>query len=97
MEARVVTQLDVRQPRFDTEQRPEEIVSVLLELSFGLFETFEFEIERLFLGDLFWCAAFEAAKVLLSSELPFCGHRIRLQGENRNCESGCLRTFLKRE
>jgi len=53
MQARIVAQLNIRQPGFDTEQRPEKIVSVLLELSLGLLEAFEFEIEGFFLRDLF--------------------------------------------
>ena len=72
MQTRVVTQLNIGQPRFDAEQRLEEIISVLFELPLGLFEAFELEIERFFLRDLFRCAAFEAAEILFSSELPFC-------------------------
>jgi hypothetical protein len=68
--------LNIRQPRFDTEQRPEKVISVLLELSLGLLEAFEFEIERFFFCDLFWSTVFEAAEVLFSSELPFYVYRI---------------------
>ena len=82
MQTRVVTQLNIGQPRFDAEQRPEKIISVLFELSLGLFEAFEFEIERLFLRDLLWCAAFEAAEVLFSSEFPLCYHCISVLSEN---------------
>ena len=95
MQTRVITQLDIRQPGFDTEQRPEKIVSVLLELSLGLFEALEFKIERFLLGDLLWCTAFKAADVLLSGELPFCKRCISCLGENCGCESRYLCTFLE--
>ena len=95
MQTRVITQLDIRQPRFDTEQCPEKIVSVLLELSLGLFEALEFKIERFLLGDLLWCTAFKATEVLLSSELPFCKYCMSLLGEHHGCESSYLCTFLE--
>lgn len=95
MQARVVTQLNIRQPRFDTEQRPKKIISVLLKLSLGLLETFEFEVERFFLRDLLWCAVFEALEVLLSSKLPFCKQGISFTGEEGDRECSCRRTFLK--
>ena len=81
MQTRVVTQLNIGQPRFDSEQRPEKVISVLLELSLGLLEAFEFEIERFFFCDLFWGAVFEAAEVLFSSELPLCVYRVRFLWE----------------
>jgi hypothetical protein len=75
MQARIVTQLNIGQPRFDTEQRPKKVLSILLELSLGLLEAFELQIECFFFRNLFWRTVFEAAKVLFSSELPFCKHR----------------------
>ena len=81
MQARVVTQLNIGQSRFDAEQRPEQIIPVLFELSFGLFEAFEFEIERFFFRDLLWCAVLEAAEVLFSGDLPFCYHCVSVWSE----------------
>lgn len=84
MQTRVVTQLNIGQPRFNAEQRPEKIISVFFELSLSLFKAFEFKIERFFLRDLFWRTVFEATEVLFSSELPFCYHCVSFSGENRD-------------
>ena len=95
MQARVVAQLNIGQPGFNTEQRPEKIISVLLELSLRLFETFEFEVECFLLGYLLWRTTFEAAEVLLSSELPFCKHRMSSLDEASGCEIRYYHTFLE--
>jgi len=82
MQARVVTQLNIRQPGLDTEQRPEKVLSVLLELSLSLFEALELEVEGFLLCDLLWRTAFETAEILLSSEFPFCENRVSSPGKN---------------
>ena len=66
MQARIVAQLNIRQPRFYAKQRSEKVVSVLLELSLSLFETFKFEIEGFLFRDLFWRTILEGSEVIFS-------------------------------